>query len=259
MAQITTLDCKLFIVKKFSETRPEEWVRGRKIKNENGLWVREFSHPNHPQVNVVEQKNRSLEFIETVNKLSKAMSLKIFTKEEKNTAKNILKTYFSDNYNQFEIDKYPDFENIKYTLPSIFNVCFSLTNNNNDPLIEKIKINGNTKLKILGENFNMGIGYQNSGFMVDDASESLLQYVFPSYIEGNGSEGGLCIGYATNLTINGLIDYFFSIGLEVKIDSVLFSCMNYDEDEDSSLIRHGQELERIIDNRYKQSESHSPE
>lgn len=35
--------------------------------------------------------------------------------------------------------------------------------------------------------------------------------------------------------------------------------MNYDEDEESSLIRHVQELERIIDNRYKQSESHSPE
>lgn len=85
-----------------------------------------------------------------------------------------MKTYFSDNYNQFEIDKYQDFENIKYTLPSIFNVCFSLTNNNNDPFIEKIKINGNTKLKILGEYFNMEIGYQNSGFMVDDASKSLL-------------------------------------------------------------------------------------
>ena len=183
------------------------------------------------------------------------IQFKKFTPEEKDIAKKLIATYFSSNYNQFEIDKYPDFENIKYTIPSLFKVHFALTNDNSDGNIEKIKINGNTKLSVLGDNFSMGIGYAYSGSMVDDASESLLDYVLPDYIAGNGSEGGLSIAYETNLTINGLIDYFFSIGLEVEADSVLFSCMNYDEDEDEdiSLIRHGQAMERIINNRYNQA------
>lgn len=122
MSKITTEDCKQFILENCTKenmiTHIDDWKRIKKYKNEEGLVERQFQHPQHGILTLVE-KNGALEVVNSEEKDNKhILPFKKFSAQELKEAKQLVEDYY-------ENDTVPVASQPGYlAIPNMYSFCF---------------------------------------------------------------------------------------------------------------------------------------
>lgn len=122
----TTEQCKVFLVHYFSEQNPaintleKEWKRTKKYKNEQGLWLRDFTHPVAGSVTLLENAHGLSVQSELTRQISQNhknnhIDWLVFDKKAQKEALNIVKYYVEE----LDVDKdSAKFEQYAYAIPN---------------------------------------------------------------------------------------------------------------------------------------------
>lgn len=122
----TTEQCKVFLVHYFSEQTPaidtleKEWKRTKKYKNEQGLWLRDFTHPVVGSVTLVENTHGLSVQPELTKQSSNTyknnyIDWLVFNKKAQKEALNIVQYYAEE----LDVDKdSAKFEQYAYAIPN---------------------------------------------------------------------------------------------------------------------------------------------
>lgn len=137
MSNLSTDDCKAFLVAVHTNTKSKEWKRISKYKNEQGLWCRGFNHPVIGNVSLLE-KNGELSIItsESIPSTTPVVNestvfVRSFSEKEISDAKKLVAAYLND--------EYPEPEDKGYTaIPSQVSYMFSMADEENEARLKEI-------------------------------------------------------------------------------------------------------------------------
>lgn len=140
MLNISTNDCKNYLITTFPETKASEWKRVSKYKDEKGQWCRDFSHTSLNPVTLVEidgvltqvDSNKNIPTTE-IKDPSKVFYQLTFSKSETAKAKKLVKQFLEDG-NEDEDSVVNEYQEGFEAIPSLvkFYVCENFEGNFQD-------------------------------------------------------------------------------------------------------------------------------
>lgn len=241
MSNITTEDCKNFIVDHFNnqgmETKANEWKRTSKYK-ENTLWVRDFSHETLGVISLIE-KNEVLKI--NIVKIEENLDFtyfKKFTKQEVSGAKKLVNKLLQIRQDiegigdEYDLQESKDWAQYNHALPSQFTFCFpfetpygvyhneltNITNGLDSPMFFNQE-----------ESFNIIFIDKNTAEMDYYTSDILQETILPKWAEFI-DEYSVEVNYKApkNLTVKEFIHILFDLGFEYKVGSEYAGLFEYD-------------------------------
>lgn len=227
MSNISTEECKDFLVSKFPHSKRALWKRERKYKNDAGDWCRDFSNPDVGNVSLVEV-NGVLGFFKkaaatTATSTSQAQSSAPAPKIELGTHDIFLKTFSKDEVD-LAVDMVDHFVNTYneprstdkgfFAIPSQF--TYSFTDMENDESGQMTRANRNLDINAKFETFSLYLTpIEHDGY--DQHLQPLLQEFFPRH---SGEEMECVFGfyYDNPISIKDFVTMMAKKGFKYEFD-----------------------------------------